>query len=172
MNVKMIIGFQICLPLGLFLSMYWTRLLGFFLSFSAFTIPFLALIFTGQMAGEKFDALEQSEKNLIVWEWLLYPVGTALYFFTFLFYWAFRRLRRRYFETKAQRYQPQCFEANHTLLEFVICYKTAKTHAIEKSLQKTEQLQLMRTVTNTEQANNMLDEDRREAEEFQQPTFL
>ena len=104
MNVKMVIGFQICLPLGLFLSMYWTRLLGFFLSFSAFTIPFLALIFTGQMAGEKFDALEQSEKNLIVWEWLLYPVGTALYFFTFLFYWAFRRLRRRYFETKAQRY--------------------------------------------------------------------
>ena len=58
MNVKMVIGFQICLALGILLTMYWTRLLGFFLSYAAFTIPFLALIFTGQMAGDKYDSLE------------------------------------------------------------------------------------------------------------------
>ena len=80
----------------------------------------------------------------MVWEWLLFLVGTAIYFFSCLFYWVFRRLRRRFYEKEARRYQPECFQPNRTFLEFVLDYKTKKTKAIEAKLQKTETEQMLR----------------------------
>ena len=94
------IAFQICLPLGILLTIYWTSIFGIFLSFSAFTIPFFFLLVNGQMAGDKLAEASEKEKTLIVWEWMLYPVGTALYIFSFFFYWVFRRLRRRFYENE------------------------------------------------------------------------
>jgi len=79
----------------------------------------------------------------VVWEWLLYPLGTAIYFFSFFFYWVFRRLRRRYFEKEVKRYQPQCFYPNRSFLEFVLDFKTKRTKALEAKLQKTEYEQML-----------------------------
>ena len=46
-NLKRIIGYQICISLGILLTLFWTKLAGFFLSFTAFTVPFFVLISTG-----------------------------------------------------------------------------------------------------------------------------
>ena len=134
-----VIAFQICLSLGILLTIYWTALLGTFLSFSAFTIPFFMLLINGQMAGEKLDDESEKAQTLVVWEWMLYPVGTALYFFSFVFYWIFRRLRRNFYIKDTCLYTPQCFEPNRTLLEFLLNYKTASTKEIEASLQQDQQ---------------------------------
>ena len=110
-------------------------MIGFFGSFSAFTVPFVVLLTTGQLTD--FEDLESKERTLVVWEWLLFPVGFALYFFTFFFYWVFRRLRRVLYEKEAKKYHHQCFESNRTFLEFLLIYKSAKTRAIEAKLEKT-----------------------------------
>ena len=72
----------------------------------------------------------------MVSEWLLYPVGCSLYFFSFLAYWVFRRLRRRYFEKEAEHYKPQLFEPNRTFQEFILNYKSKTTRMIEEQMMK------------------------------------
>ena len=101
-----VIAFQICVPLGILLTIYWTAFLGTFLSFSAFTIPFFILLINGQMAGEKLSEASQKDRTLLVWEWMLYPVGTALYLISFIVYWIFRRLRRNYYIKDSYEYLP------------------------------------------------------------------
>lgn len=49
------IGFQICIALGSLITVYWTKMLGFFGSISAFTVPFIVLLTTGQLTN--FDNL-------------------------------------------------------------------------------------------------------------------
>ena len=46
-KLEVLIWSQILLSLGFLLLTYWIKLLGFFLSFSAFTIPFLVLLMNG-----------------------------------------------------------------------------------------------------------------------------
>ena len=94
------------------------------------------------MSGEKLDEMTVKEQTLVVWEWLLYPVGTSVYVISAFFYWVFRRLRRRYYEGEVPHYHPECFEPNHSLIEFVLARKLAKTKAIEEGLKKSEQDQM------------------------------
>ena len=101
-----VIAFQICVSLGTLLTIYWTTLLGTFLSFSAFTIPFFVLLFNGQMAGEKLTEASAKDQTLVIWEWMLYPVGTVLYICSFIFYWVFRRLRRNFYIKDVHEYTP------------------------------------------------------------------
>ena len=102
-SVRTTIGCQICIALGILLTIYWTKIAGFFLSLSAFTVPFIVLLTTGKLTDLDHLA-DKKEQTLAVWEWLLFPVGVCLYFFTFFFYWVFRRLRRVFFEKEARRY--------------------------------------------------------------------
>ena len=88
------------------------------------------------MAGEKLDEESEKAQTLVVWEWMLFPVGTALYFFSFVFYWIFRRLRRNFYIKDTFLYTPQCFEPNRSLLEFLLNYKNASTKEIEATLQQ------------------------------------
>ena len=81
---------------------------------------------------------------MAVWEWFLFPVGFALYFFTFFFYWVFRRLRRVFFEKEANRYHHQCFVPNRTFLEFLLVYKSEKTCKFEAKMEKTQVEQMRR----------------------------
>lgn len=128
------------------ISIYWTSLLGVFVSFCAFSIPFFVLLVNGQLAGSKLEDASQKERTLAVWEWMLYPVGSALYTCSFLFYWIFRRLRRNYYIKDSFEYLPQCFEPNRSLLEFLLNYKSEKTKAIEAELQQGQQEQLTRSL--------------------------
>ena len=85
----------------------------------------------GQLSGDEFDDLKEAQKTLVMWEWLLYPVGTTVYVVTFFFFWVLRRLRRRFYESEVKRYNPECFQANRSFLEFVLDRKFAKTKQIE-----------------------------------------
>ena len=96
-QVVLAVSLQISLSFLLLLTMYWTAFAGCFLSFAAFSIPFFLLLLDGQMAGARVMGMSHKEKTIIVWEWLLYPVGMALYVISFFFYWIFRRLRRNYY---------------------------------------------------------------------------
>ena len=91
------ISVQISVAIALLLTVCILRkILGFFLSFTIFAIPFFVMLLTGSMLGANYESLSMKEQRLIVWEWLLFPVGSSLYFFACLAYWMFRRYRRRY----------------------------------------------------------------------------
>lgn len=129
------ISIQICLAVALLVTVCFMRkMLGFFLSYIVFAAPFFTMLMKGSLIGEKYDDLSMKEQRLVVWEWLLFPVGSSLYFFAFLAYQIFRRYRRTNNHQTAQQYRPEYFESNRSLFEFLCDYKTKKTKLIEADL--------------------------------------